>query len=56
MESIDIWINLVSNVGFPIIVAAVLLRNLMSNIQEKLENLNTIMNELLQTIKEQKKK
>ncbi|WP_342437959.1 hypothetical protein NSS79_01190 [Paenibacillus sp. FSL L8-0436] len=55
MESLDLWVNLISNVGFPIVIAILLLRNLMSSIQERLDELNKTMNELLETIKKQNK-
>jgi hypothetical protein len=55
MEDLSLWVNLISNVGFPIIIAILLLRNLMSSIQERLDELNKTMNELLETIKKQNK-
>jgi hypothetical protein len=55
MENLDLWVNLISNVGFPIVIAILLLRNLMSSIQERLDELNKTMNELLETIKKQNK-
>lgn len=55
MEDLSLWVNLISNVGFPIIIAILLLRNLMSSIQERLDELNKTMNELLETIKNQNK-
>ncbi|OMF26546.1 MULTISPECIES: hypothetical protein [Paenibacillus] len=55
MENLSLWVNLISNVGFPIIIAILLLRNLMSSIQERLDELNKTMNELLETIKKQNK-
>lgn len=53
MENSDLWVNLISNVGFPIIIAVVLLRNLVNSIQEKLDELNKTINELVNTIKDQ---
>lgn len=55
MDNLDLWVNLVSNVGFPILIAILLLRNLMSSIQEKLDLLNKTMNELLNAIQDQQR-
>jgi hypothetical protein len=45
MENLSLWVNLISNVGFPIIIAILLLRNLMSSIQERLDELNKTRHE-----------
>ncbi|MCL9662175.1 YvrJ family protein [Paenibacillus hunanensis] len=55
MENADVWVNLISNVGFPIVMAIVLLRTLTTRIQEQLDKLNETMSELLVAIKEHSK-
>ncbi|WP_261808129.1 YvrJ family protein [Paenibacillus sp. N3.4] len=48
------YIQIVSNVGFPIVVAGILLRSLLTSFHQRLDKLDATMNELLQAIKSMK--
>lgn len=48
------YIQLVSNVGFPIVVSIILLKGLLTGVNQRLDKLDSTLNEFIQTVKDMK--
>lgn len=54
-NQVSFFTDIISGVGFPIVIAIILLRNILINFNQKLNELNKTMEELLDVIKEIKR-